>query len=499
MVGAFAGLALLLALATPAAATPADMIRPGHAPPPPADWAQAPEPESTVTADLSLHGGAIQKAPKVYLVFWGWHGRDPYGEAQQLYDFFSGIGGTGWAATQTQYYDNARGYITNPANQLGGYWIDDTSTPPSFSSFGDIMGEALRAEAHFGYDRDANYFVATPSGHSTNGFGTVFCAWHSSVKDSAGRDVAFTNFPYNLDTGNCGAYSVNGWPGGLLDGVTVVAGHEYAETVTDPVPPTGWHDGTTAGENADKCAWRFSGPGAMANLATSTGTFAVQGMWSNADHGCAIVGNLADLSAALTAPASVLPGFPLTYVATVANHGPHTATAASLVASLPAAFRFTHGTLSQGSCTASPDATVFLCSLGGLATGASATVTFTGTLPTPGAVRGTATAGTASLDLNPGNDAAAAATQVLPPSTDLRATASASTGSTLVGHAVVYMANVTNRGPSDASATTLALQLPPGTYGTLAVTQGSCTRVGMAVTCPLGALATGATASLTIP
>ena len=66
---------------------------------------------------------------------------------------------------------------------------------------------------------------------------------------------------------------------GLLDGVTIIAGHEYAETVTDPfVDQTGyyaWFDKDGA-ENGDKCAWK-----AQYNAHFSTGTFAVQSTWSN--------------------------------------------------------------------------------------------------------------------------------------------------------------------------------------------------------------------------
>jgi serine protease len=68
---------------------------------------------------------------------------------------------------------------------------------------------------------------------------------------------------------------------GRLDGVTMVAGHEYAESVTDPVPPTGWVDSSGA-ENADKCAWIIPGkPGGARNATLGGRKFAVQGLWSN--------------------------------------------------------------------------------------------------------------------------------------------------------------------------------------------------------------------------
>ena len=39
-----------------------------------------------------------------------------------------------------------------------------------------------------------------------------------------------------------------------IDGVTIVEGHEYAETITDQNPAGGWID-STGYENGDKCAW----------------------------------------------------------------------------------------------------------------------------------------------------------------------------------------------------------------------------------------------------
>src|ERR1700739_331960 len=37
-------------------------------------------------------------------------------------------------------------------------------------------------------------------------------------------------------------------------GITIVGGHEMAETITDQFPNGGWVDGKGA-ENGDKCAW----------------------------------------------------------------------------------------------------------------------------------------------------------------------------------------------------------------------------------------------------
>lgn len=230
---------------------------------------------------LVYGGGPIQKGPKVYVTYWGWHGKDPSGEAARLQAFFNGVGGSGWANIQTQYYENQRGNITNPAGQLKGTWSDDSSTPPSVIQDAQIAAEAAASAQHFGgTDPDADYIIATPTGTGTVGFKTQYCAWHN-----VSGNLAYTNLPYITDAGtSCGKDFVNPAPAGDGDGITIVGGHEYAETITDPGAGNGWVD-SSGMENGDKCAWISSGQGAAANLKLSTGTFAVQSLWSNAFKG----------------------------------------------------------------------------------------------------------------------------------------------------------------------------------------------------------------------
>src|SRR3989442_4668349 len=87
--------------------------------------------------------------------------------------------------------------------------------------------------------------------------------------------------PYVTDAGtSCGQNFVNSGSAGTLDGVTIVEGHESAETITDQNPAGGWTD-TSGAENGDKCAWVSSGAGATQNVAFSTGSFAMQSTWGN--------------------------------------------------------------------------------------------------------------------------------------------------------------------------------------------------------------------------
>jgi serine protease len=91
--------------------------------------------------------------------------------------------------------------------------------------------------------------------------------------------------PYVTDVGaSCGENFVNSGSAGTLDGVTIVEGHEYNETITDQFPAGGWTvpSGTKAGEEVgDLCAWISSGQGAATDLSLTTGSFAVQSIWAN--------------------------------------------------------------------------------------------------------------------------------------------------------------------------------------------------------------------------
>jgi hypothetical protein len=249
--------------------------------------------------NLFYHGGTggvgVETSPKIYLVFWGsqWNNNDPSGEAGIEQNFFGGVGGSSWNNSVTQYcqgvasgtvFCNGAGTPAgNPSGVLAGVWFDNTSAAPSHPTQSQLASEAVNAAGHFGNTTSSSnasvqYSINTATGNSSSGFGTQYCAYHSSTSSSLGN-VAYTNLPYITDAGaSCGA-NFNGL--GPKAGITIVAGHEFGETETDQFPSSGWLDGSGA-ENGDKCAWISSGQGAAADITLSTGTFAVQSLWSNA-------------------------------------------------------------------------------------------------------------------------------------------------------------------------------------------------------------------------
>jgi len=250
--------------------------------------------------DLYYHGGiggvgVETGVDKVYLVEWGFNGSDPSGEVGIQTRFFSGVGGSSWNNSVTQYCQGVGSgtyfcgtsgtHATNPSGMYGGIMVDNSNPLPRRLSQSAIAAEAARAAQYFGNtsassNTTAQYVIDSPHGHSMSGFGTQWCAWHSSTSSSYGN-VAYTYFPYITDAGgSCGANIISS----STDGITIVGGHELAETESDIFPNGGWLDASGA-ENGDKCAWITSGQGAIAQVSFSTGTFPVQSLWSNAFNG----------------------------------------------------------------------------------------------------------------------------------------------------------------------------------------------------------------------
>lgn len=286
--------------------------------------------------------GVTSSQPKVYLVVygsqWGTAGTDAngnmtlsgdaHGAVPYMQQLFKGLGTNNetWSGTVTQYCDGAlvgTGATSCPTgapkvgypsggSAFAGIWYDNSVASPSQATGAQLAQEAINAAAHFGNttaasNRYVEYVILSPSGTHPDGFNTSsgqFCAWHDYNGDttlSGGAvsspygDIAFTNMPYVLDmTTSCGENFVNSGTAGVLDGFSIVEGHEYAETVTDQNPAGGWTNQQRRSryngeEIGDECAWISPGTaGGSADVSLATGSFAMQSLWSNDTNTCAI-------------------------------------------------------------------------------------------------------------------------------------------------------------------------------------------------------------------
>ena len=296
---------------------------------------------SCCTPPLINNGGPVESPANVYLDFWGpqWSagwpdvaanpcgggynnqcvsvGPTSYPNAAAtvqtyLSGFFSAITGSTtptWNRSQSQY-----GSQMPPV--YGGAWTDTTSVPPAGvvtdncvvslclidqppgavgtaeTAANQLGTEALQAEAHFGYSPNADYMIMLPKGAAPAGFAAIYCAYHDEIYDSQGRRISYSVIPYMPDASfGCGENYINttddAYGHGFLDGYSIVAGHEFAEAETDPLPFTApaWQ-ASDGSENGDICAWGTVGTYPAGNITAATGFWAVQSLWSNSANAC---------------------------------------------------------------------------------------------------------------------------------------------------------------------------------------------------------------------
>jgi hypothetical protein len=232
---------------------------------------------------IPYRGGPVMTVPKFYLTFWGYK---TYGDPDKvqplLEEYAKFMGGSAHNNIVVQYYEGKSGsqtYITNPKNQYGGSWDDDSAVPKSPTE-AQVATEALQAVAHFGFHANAVYFVATAHKRSEVGFGTHWCSYHSYTFLKK-QPITYAYFPYMPDAGTACGEGVVKAPSdesATDEGVTIFGGHEFAESITDP-QLSSWIG--PAGEIADQC--QFSG---WANETFRSKSYTMQPLASDANSAC---------------------------------------------------------------------------------------------------------------------------------------------------------------------------------------------------------------------
>lgn len=193
-------------------------------------------------------------------------------------------------------------------------------------------------------------------------------------------------------------------------------------------------------------------------------------------------------------------GSTLTYTLAIDNAGPDTATGVTVTDSLPASVTYQSATTPDGSCSVSGQ--VVTCDLDPIAAMGSATVTITVTPQQEGQITNVATVSSDESDTAPGNNGDTEETQVgagPPAMADLSLVKTASPDPVAVGALLTYTLNIDNDGPNQATNVTVVDTLP-ATVDFIGTdeTQGTCTESGGLVTCDLGTLASGASATVEI-
>ncbi|MGN6520930.1 MAG: DUF7507 domain-containing protein [Dokdonella sp.] len=198
--------------------------------------------------------------------------------------------------------------------------------------------------------------------------------------------------------------------------------------------------------------------GPMTNTASVSAADQPDPNGANNSASASLNGNpLADLAVAKSGPASVTPGDDVVYTVVVTNNGPSDASNVVVADPTPAGHVFVSN---AGACT-----TTYPCALGSLASGASATITTTYTVPADYALANpivnTASASATEPDPDTANNQSSASTGVGPGNANL---AIVKTGPSAVasGGAIGYTLLITNHGPSPANGASYSDDVPAG-------------------------------------
>ncbi len=199
----------------------------------------------------------------------------------------------------------------------------------------------------------------------------------------------------------------------------------------------------------------------------------------------------------LTTP--VVAGAPVQYRITVSNAGPSLARDVSLSDTLaPASYSAVTATTTAGTCSITSGAVA--CTIGALPSGSSASVVVNATVRSTvqGTLTNTATATTTTTDPSTANNTASVSDTVTSRA-DLVLSKTASPTPVVDGEVATYTITVRNSGPSVSRGVVVTDPVPsPLTYVSSASSHGSCAEVGGTVTCSLGDLTVGTTATVTV-
>jgi hypothetical protein len=234
-----------------------------------AHGAHGSKPRGGSSPDLVNHGGIVLSGgTTVTPIFWGtsW-GTNAGDKISGLGTFYSGIGGSRYLGTTTE-YSGSNGGVSNVITAQGPLYVSTQASKgaPSTSTVLQVVTAALKGATPVKYGYYPVY-SDQPRG------GANYCAWHTwGSIDGAPIEFAFF---FNLDNDpGCDVSTTYGHSAGLA-ALGNVSGHELSESLTDP-QLNAWYDKSGA-ENADKCAWTFSGK----PVAFGSVSWQIQGNWSN--------------------------------------------------------------------------------------------------------------------------------------------------------------------------------------------------------------------------
>jgi PKD repeat protein len=238
--------------------------------------------------NLDYNGGPVMASNTNYTFYWRPSGAPAYplgykaGVNRYLEDLAHDSGGHENVDSVAAQYNDATGEFASYNSRFGGEIVDEEPYPTNECkeraticlTDAQIQAELKKfLKAHgLPLDLGHEYFVLTPptvescfeaAPHATECSAgvtpeedAVYCAYHNDAPTEAGGKLIYANDPYV--TGNAGCDKGDHPNGSPSDGV-IQGGlsHEHNESITDPLPNSGWTDFATGEktgyEVGDKC------------------------------------------------------------------------------------------------------------------------------------------------------------------------------------------------------------------------------------------------------
>jgi uncharacterized repeat protein (TIGR01451 family) len=235
-----------------------------------------------------------------------------------------------------------------------------------------------------------------------------------------------------------------------------------------------------------------STPGLVANTVTVSSADIDPDASNNTATVNVQINPVADVMVSMVVSANpVAPGTTIFFTVLVNNLGPSAATGAVVSMTLPAGLTFAGVSPGPYTCSGS---SIITCALGTIPNGGTVQLAVMAHVDAVGSYTSTATVTANETDPQLSNNSASATVNAIAADVEV---VSLGTTSMLAG-VPAYTVNVINHGPSTASAVVLTDKLDRFVYVASSTTQGSCSFASSTVTCPIGSLASGASATVVV-
>jgi len=190
---------------------------------------------------VPFNSGYVQHRPHVFVTFWGSEWNEYPGVKEKILGMYRWISGSSYQAILTQYFDH-NGFVGSETD-LSSYTDTRVSHPPLLNS------ETTQEEAAYSIGHQAGwgsptyedqYVVITPPGTA---LGPEACAAHGWSGSFSWTMIPWSPMACRRGLPDWGAMQVS-------------ASHEWAESVTDPIPIPdyyGWTNEDFGGEITDIC------------------------------------------------------------------------------------------------------------------------------------------------------------------------------------------------------------------------------------------------------